>query len=287
MEDMEIDILFIFPVFVGLAVGVFSGLLGIGGGAIMIPLFRLLFSMTPVMSAATSLFAIVPTAASGTISHVRHKTCLPALGVAAGLGGALTSPVGVWLGQKSPSWMIMVAAALVIGWSAFKMLRKACKLSERSLSETGGKVKSDRGISAKNTDLSGNNPPVKLTRRQLLVGAGIGLIAGLASGYVGVGGAFILVPMMLSFIGIGMKQASGTSLIAVMILTIPGVIEQMFLGNVNYTIGIAMALGSVPGAIIGAQLVRRVPERVLRFTFGLFLLGSAVLLVVNEFSLLG
>ena len=94
-----------------------------------------------------------------------------------------------------------------------------------------------------------------MTRRQLAVGAGIGLIAGVASGYVGVGGGFIMVPLMLSLVGIAMKQASGTSLIAVAILAIPGVVEQVLLGNVQYLAGIAVAIGSIPGAVVGAFLI--------------------------------
>ena len=115
----------------------------------------------------------------------------------------------------------------------------------------------------------------------------IGLGAGVASGYVGVGGGFIMVPLMLSLLGISMKQASGTSLIAVMILAVPGVIEQGFLGNINYAAGIAVAIGSIPGALIGARLVRRVPERALRFIFGGFLIVGAVMLVVNELGIVG
>ncbi len=84
-----------------------------------------------------------------------------------------------------------------------------------------------------------------------------------------------------------MRQASGTSLIAVMILAVPGVIEQALLGNINYMAGIAIVIGSIPGAIIGARLVRVVPELVLRFIFGGFLIVAAVILVLNEFGILG
>ena len=129
--------------------------------------------------------------------------------------------------------------------------------------------------------------PRKLTRKQLLIGVAIGLGAGVASGYVGVGGGFIMVPLMLSLIGIEMRQASGTSLIAVMILAIPGVIEQALLGNINYTAGIAIVVGSIPGAVIGARLVRVVPELALRFVFGGFLIVAAIILVLNEFGILG
>ena len=82
--------------FIGLAVagifiGVLSGMLGIGGGTVMVPLLRLVFGLDAYMATATSLFAIIPTSLSGMISHLRAKTCYPKLGLALGLGGAATS----------------------------------------------------------------------------------------------------------------------------------------------------------------------------------------------------
>lgn len=288
---MDVLAMFVLPAIAGVAIGILSGLLGIGGGTVMVPIFRLAFGMSPVVSTATSLFAIIPTSISGAASHIRHKTCIVSLGVAAGLGGALTSPFGVWLAQISPAWMIMVAAALIIGWSAVKMLGKAFKM--RSQNRTQQHAASNDDAIDDPTKVSAqagaavDPAPRKLTRKQLLIGAGIGLGAGVASGYVGVGGGFIMVPLMLSLIGIEMRQASGTSLIAVMILAIPGVVEQALLGNINYAAGIAIAVGSIPGAVIGARLVRVVPELALRFVFGFFLIVAAVILVLNEFGILG
>ncbi len=301
---MDIFMLYVLPALVGVGIGILSGLLGIGGGTVMVPIFRLAFDMSPVMSTATSLFTIIPTSVSGAVSHIRHKTCIPSLGIAAGLGGAITSPLGVWLAQISPAWMIMLAAALIIGWSAFKMLSKAFKMKNaspvaaESLQAAAIQVETapDKSVDSATTTATttatassgpaGPSPSSKLTRKQLLVGAAIGLVAGVASGYVGVGGGFIMVPMMLSLVGISMRQASGTSLIAVMILAVPGVIEQALLGNINYAAGIAIAIGSIPGAVVGARLVRVVPERMLRFIFGCFLLLAAALLVLNEFGIL-
>ncbi len=78
--------LFLVSLVVGLAVGVLAGLLGIGGGMLLVPAFKLGYAMDSLMCTATSLFTIIPTSVSGAISHIRNKTCLPKLGVAAGLG---------------------------------------------------------------------------------------------------------------------------------------------------------------------------------------------------------
>ena len=218
------------------------------------------------------------------------------------------SPMGVWLASVSPGWLVICVAAIVIGFSAFKMFKKAVKCAPAPRAgRAGGNA---QGASAKvvpaqasgssnvasasqgaaSAYSSGPKPvpdqPV-LSRKQYLQGACIGLIAGLASGYVGVGGGFIMVPLMLAVLDIPMSLASGTSLIAIMILAIPGVIEQGLLGNIDYLAGIAIVIGSIPGALVGARLVRVVPERQLRFIFGGFLLAAAVMLMLNEFGILG
>ena len=316
---MEILVHFVVPALVGVVIGIASGLLGIGGGTVMVPIFRLAFGMSATVSTATSLFAIIPTSISGAVSHVKGKTCIPALGIAAGLGGALMSPVGVWLAQLSPDWLVMLAAALIIGYSAVNMFKKALKApracqpagaadaAASPSTQSSGAPEGSRTevrVASVSPRISGTGETladssatcgasgagahgVSLSRKQLLQGAAIGLVAGLASGYVGVGGGFIMVPLMLSVIGIPMRKASGTSLIAVMILAIPGVIEQAILGNINYLAGIAVVIGTIPGAVIGARLVTKVPERTLRFAFGCFLIVAAVMLALNEFGVLG
>lgn len=316
---------FIIAAFIGLVIGIFSGLLGIGGGTLMVPIFRLGFGMSAISSTATSLFTIIPTSLAGLITHLKNKTCIPKIGLLCGLGGACTSPLGVYLASLSPSWAIMLAAAVIIGYSAYSMFRKAIRMpkiplqgesavtgkslekeaekaaqaaqeatqaarnnsqtttqaaqSEQAAQEQAAQGKTMQG---KATATAALEEPFTLTAKKVVQCLLIGLGAGLASGYVGVGGGFIMVPLFISVLGIMMRKASGTSLIAVTILAIPGVIEQGMLGHIDYVAGIAMAIGSIPGAVIGASLIRKVPERKLRFVFGAFLLLSAVVLLFNE-----
>lgn len=302
---------------VGLVVGVLSGLLGIGGGAVLIPVFKLGYAMDAIAATATSLFTIIPTSVSGLITHMRAKTCLPKLGVAMGLGGALTSPLGVWLATKSPSWLIVVVAALVIGYSGYSMFRKALAcppaggVVSKAGSSKGGSASEKAGervepaetaasaeslasaearplsAPAKPSSQQQATPAFELTRDHLTKGVCIGLVTGVASGYVGLGGGFIMVPLMMKLLQTPMKLTAGTSLIAVMILAIPGAVYQGFLGNIDWLTGVSIAAGSIPGAVFGARLSSRVPERQLRFLFSAFLFVAAVLLVANQFGLVG
>lgn len=304
---------FFIAALVGVGVGVLSGLLGIGGGTVMVPLFRLAFGMEPIAATATSLFTIVPTSISGMWKHAKNKTSLPRVGIVCGLTGACLSPVGVWAANVSPGWAIMGAAAVVVMYSSFTMLkkaltapkggaakgsRKACeKKSMTSDAAAVGDAAATSLAATASVAAGGSSavgaqaapleaPAIKLTPKYVAKVALIGVVAGFMSGYVGVGGGFIMVPLFVSMLGIPMRLASGASLTAVCILAIPGVIEQAVLGNIDYMVGVAMMVGSIPGAIVGANLVKRVPERALRFAFALFLLLMAVLLVVNEASVI-
>lgn len=285
---------------VGLFIGVFSGLLGIGGGTVMVPVLRLIFGLSAYAATATSLFAIIPTSLSGAATHLRNKTCVPKLGLVLGLGGAVTSALGVYLGSISPSWAIMLVAAVIILYSAYNMLKKALKIpsgkaaaSDRAAGVAGrpataGAASAGAAAVPVTAEAPEESKPVfVLGRRELVGGVLIGLVAGLASGYVGVGGGFIMVPLMTSWLGVPMRYASGTSLIAIIILCVPGVAEQMMLGNVDYFAGILLVLGSIPGAAVGAKLVKKVPERTLRFIFAGFLGVAAMMLLVKEAGLLG
>jgi len=259
----------------GFVVGILSGLLGIGGGTLMVPLFRLGVGLSAIGATATSLFAMIPTAITGAASHMVRGTCLPRVGVCAGLAGALTSPLGVWFATKSPDWAIMLATGLVIAYSSISMIRKGMSISA-STSTTDNPVLApiieDERVSISN-------------RQQAIVGIVAGLIAGLLSGYVGVGGGFLMVPIFIQFGKLPVKMAPGTSLIAVMILIIPAVITQCFYGNVDYLVGVTIALGSIPGALLGAFLLKFISPRKLCFLFGAMLFVVACVLIFNEFAL--
>lgn len=263
---------------VGVAVGILSGLLGVGGGTVLVPVFRLLYGMPAIAATATSLFTIIPTSLSGVATHVRNKTCVLPLGLAAGIGGAAMSPVGVWLASISPEWAIMVAAAAVIAYSSITMFRKAAALRR----------KQKRAADAASEGRLGETLLPELPPRRRLVGVGlaIGLGAGAVSGYVGVGGGFIMVPLFMQVLGTPLRLTSGTSLVAVTILAVPAAVMQAVLGNIDWLAGILVSIGTIPGAALGSKLITRVPEFALRLTFGAFLLVAAALLVVNQLGVL-
>ncbi len=294
---------FVAAAIIGVAIGILSGMLGIGGGTVMVPLFRLAFGLDPLAATATSLFSIIPTSLAGLSKHLRNGTCIPRIGLICGFAGACASPLGVLAATHSPNWAVMGGTSLVIGYSSITMLRRgiAAVRAERaaaaaSPSKAIGAERAGADATASKAadacaegvkDAEGARSSIEaahaaMTMRTVAAMIAIGLIAGFMGGYVGVGGGFIMVPLFISVLGISMREASGTSLVAVCILAVPGVIEQALLGNVHVSVGLAIAVGSMPGSILGASLVKRIPESALRLLFASFLLVVAVILVLNE-----
>ena len=312
---MEILGLAVLSIAVGFFVGVLSGMLGLGGGTVLVPVFRLGYAMDAIACTATSLFTIIPTSISGMVTHIRNRTCVPSLGVAAGIGGAITAPIGVWLASISPEWSIMAAAALVILYSSSTMFQKAIKSLKRDRQKA--KIDSDRdaskaAVEVASTTLEGEasaevteatasaelatsvasaSEDAELlvalkTKRNMIICGIIGLVAGVMSGYVGVGGGFIMVPLFMQLLNLPMRLTSGTSLISILILATSGTILQIVYGNINWVAGIFVAVGSIPGAYLGSKLITKVSETVLRFMCSGFLIGAAILLVLNQLNVI-
>ena len=251
----------------GLGIGVLSGLLGVGGGTIMVPVFTLGLGMNAVAATGTSLFAIIPTSVSGFIGHLRQKTADWRVGLAMGLGGACASPIGVQLAHISPEWLVLCAVAAVIAYSSITMLRKALKKPTTKAQAAGAPF----ALPAFNR---------ALFAKSVLIGAA----AGLAGGYVGLGGGFVMIPLMSAVLSFPMRLASGTSLIGIICIAIPGALTQWFYGNVDIAVGLLVACGSIPGALLGTRLAKRFNDRTLRLMFAALLGVAAILMVVKQFA---
>jgi len=253
-------IVFAATIVLGFFVGILSSMLGIGGGVLMIPALRLLVGLDPVACAATTLTTIIITSLSGSIQRIRNKTCVPSVSLAIGIGGACMSPVGVWVASQSPDILIMIACAVCMFFAAYTAIRNA--------------------LHPKSEEESLVMPEVQ--RKDLVKMFFVGMLVGLAAGYVGLGGGFIIMPFLVGYMHFSMKMASGTSLLAVMILAIPAAITQIVFGNVVWLVCIGLAIGAIPGSIVGARRVKVTKERTLSVLLGSLLIVVGAMLIVNE-----
>lgn len=278
---------FLIVALAGLLVGVLSGMFGIGGGTMIVPLLNLVFSVPMTGATSTSLFVIAPTAISGTFRHAKQKTADVKLGVLIGLSGALTSALGAWLSEDLPDLMLVIITSLVILYSAFQMFKSSRKkptdVSEVSLGLSPEASHAPTAPAVPTASAESTVP--KPVMRKIVIAVVLGLFAGLIAGLVGVGGGFIIVPMSIALLGFSMHRAAGTSLLAIAIIAIPGIISHAFLGHIWYLHGLALLVGTIPGAQLGARLAARIPDRALRMAFGVVLVFSGSMLLVNQLFL--
>ena len=104
----------------------------------------------------------------------------------------------------------------------------------------------------------------------------IGLAGGVLSGLLGVGGGIVMVPLLVLWAGFAQRDAHALSLGAIIPISLAGVATYGIAGEVRVGYAVALAIGAVAGARIGAGLLTRLSEDVLKFAFGIFLVGVAV-----------
>ena len=229
---------------IGVVAGLLAGLFGVGGGIVMTPGIQVLLGAPPIVALATPLPVIFPTALAGALAYRRQgeiDTRAAAWLVGPGLIGAA---IGAWLTDRVDTTLLLLVTAALLGWQAVAILRRR----ERATAE--------RPATA----------PIL---------GGIGALAGLVSGLLGIGGGLVMVPLLAGWIGMPLKRALGTSLLAIVALVIPGTVVHALLGHLDLGIGLALVVGAVPGARIGAALALGARERTLRLVVGCGLLAIA------------
>lgn len=239
----------------GVAVGVLSGLLGIGGGVVLVPLLVLLMGMAQKRAQATSLAAITLTAVAGAVSYgiAGDVVLVPALVVAA--GGIVGTLVGAELVHRMSERTLRIVFAVV-------MVVVAVRMALAPPVEGAG-------------ELAHLAPPV-------LAGyVGAGLLMGLLSALVGIGGGVVMVPLLVLGFGFSPHEAQGTSLAVMVPVSLMGAWRHARRGYTDWRAGLVLGAGGVLGAPLGALLAQAVPEVWLQRLFAVLLVYSAVQLVLK------
>jgi uncharacterized membrane protein YfcA len=109
----------------------------------------------------------------------------------------------------------------------------------------------------------------------------IGTAAGFFSGLFGVGGGTVMVPLLILWLGYGEREATGTSLMAILLIAAMGTALQAVYGNVHPLEALIVGTPAIAGVTLGTALQQRVPERAVALGFAVLLVVSAVLLVVE------
>jgi uncharacterized membrane protein YfcA len=104
------------------------------------------------------------------------------------------------------------------------------------------------------------------------------------SGLLGIGGGLVMVPLLAGWLGMPLKRALGTSLLVIVALVVPGTIVHAVLDHIDWGIGLALVLGGVPGARLGAALALGAKERTLRMVVGGGLLAISVAYAADQIA---
>lgn len=122
-STVDIDILTgVALVVLGLFTGIMSGLLGIGGGVIVVPLLVVLFGESDLVAKGTSLLMVIATGISGTVSNVLRKNVDPAAALVIGISAAVVTPFGVWVAHALAPAIANIVFAAFLGLVIVRML---------------------------------------------------------------------------------------------------------------------------------------------------------------------
>jgi len=110
---------------------------------------------------------------------------------------------------------------------------------------------------------------------------GSGIIVGIGASFTGLGGGFLMVPLLL-FMGFSSQKAVGTSILGILIIALSALLAHHKLANVDYKYGLLLGIGGVVGAQIGARLVEQVPAETFKKIFAFILVILAIYLVVKK-----
>lgn len=237
---------------VGLAAGFYSGLFGVGGASLMTPFLRIVLQVPGHMALGTPLPLVIPTALVGSFVYFRKHMVKIKTTVVCGLSGSIFSVLGALytISVSSETLMLLTALLLCISAAALYFNNVSVKGSASSLQLQ------DKAF------------------RAFFIGA----VSGSLSGFLGVGGGFILVPLLVVFLHAPLHKAIGSSLAIISIYAVPGSITHFMMGHVDVSLMFLLLIGQTVGAYLGAKYSLKMGENALRrlLIWFLILLGLSL-----------
>ncbi len=276
VAGMSINLLLVISV--GALVGFLSGLVGVGGGFLMTPILMMI-GVPPTVAAASDTNSIVATSSSGMAAHFRLGNVDLKLGGILLLGGLVGAQFGVRIvkllrSMGNADFVITVCYVIVLGSVGAFMLLESLHSLRRGVLAPALHAPVKQGRLLQNLPFQMNFPRSNVQHSVLVPFLLCALVAILAA-IMGVGGGFIMVPMMVYLLRMSMHVAVGTDLFQIL-FTCAGLTVMQAV--TNHTVDLVLALLVAVGSTIGAQIGARV-GRLLRGEQLKIVLASVVLLV--------
>ena len=253
IAEMNVNIFLI--IFIGMSIGILSGIFGVGGGFLMTPLLIFL-GIPPVVAVGSEAPHVLATSVSGVIAHWRKKNVDIKMGIFLLIGGIFGSTVGVSLFNYLKNYgqidlVIQLLFVFFLGFVGFSMAFESARTT----------IKQYRARSTKRKKLHqhswfhGLPFKVRFHRSKLYISAIppvlIGFMVGIMSAMMGVGGGFIMIPAMVYILGMPTSVVVGTSLFQIIFVTANATFFQSY---INYNVDVVLSALMIFGGVIGAQI---------------------------------
>ena len=285
IAEMSVNIFIVLGL--GGAVGLLSGLFGVGGGFLMTPLL-IFIGVPPAVAVGTQSVQIVASSVSGVLAHMRRGTVDFLMGGVLTLGGLLGSGVGVWVfSLLKHSGHIDLTISL--GYVLFLGVVGGFMLTE-SLPGVLNKRPVAVALAARGPS---RHPwmvalPFKMRFRKsklyvsALLPLGIGFLVGILVATMGVGGGFLMVPAMIYMLGMPTQVVIGTSLLQITFVTAnTALLQSMINQSVDLVLALLLLIVAVIGTQIGVKLSSKLKGEYLRVALALMILAVALRLALG------
>jgi uncharacterized membrane protein YfcA len=261
----------------GMLVGFSLGLTGGGGAIFAVPLLVYGLNVPAREAVGVSLVTVGGTALVGFVQRALSRTVEFHTGILFAVAGMITAPVGSWLSRRIPDWMLLMAFGGLMLAIAVRMWLKAAKQEPATACVP---LDDNRGPTCRR-DPQGE---LRLTLRCAMLLAAVGLVAGVLTGLFGVGGGFIIVPALVTFSGMGMQRAVGTSLLVITLVSLSGIASHFLSGDsVPVAVSLLFLAGSLAGMFAGSAVARRLAGHRLQQAFAVAIVGVGVFVILMNF----
>jgi len=279
IADLAINIFLLFAM--GLAVGFISGMFGVGGGFLMTP-FLIFLGISPGVAVATVASHITASSFSGALSHWRRRAVDVAMSFILLSGGLVGTASGVWLFTKLRA---IGQLDLLIGLSYLIMLTAVGGLmlaeSVRAIVRARRQQFSSLRRSGAHTWVHGLPLKIRFRHSKIYVSVipvwGIGYVIGLVGAVMGIGGGFLLVPMLIYFLRMPTATVIGTAaVLTTATMAVASVMHALTNHLVDAVLALVLMVGGVIGAQFGARAAQKMPAERLRLLLALLILAVGI-----------
>jgi uncharacterized membrane protein YfcA len=284
IADIPINVLLILAM--GAAVGFVSGMFGIGGGFLMTPLL-IFVGIAPAVSVASVASHIAASSFSGALSYWRRRAIDPALATVLLTGGVVGTALGVWaftqlrnLGQLdltiSLSYVILLTAVgSLMFWEGLRALLRIRRGDPVNLRRSGS-----------HSWVHGLPLKMRFKRSKIYLSVipviAVGLLIGFIGAVMGIGGSFILIPILIYWLRIPTSTVIGTSMVLTLVtMVIATLLHAVTNHLVDAVLALILMVGGVTGAQFGARAGQKIRGEHLRLLLGLLILAVGVRFAVE------